>query len=311
MQKLLLVVPCYNEEVILRDSVERLLALLATMKANGLISGGSGIMVVDDGSTDGTWSIIRELHGKNPGEISALRLAANRGHQSALLAGLMESRSRADITVSLDADLQDDIQVIPEMVRKAETEGADIVFGVRSDRSSDSWCFFAESFYRLMRFMGVRTVMNHADFRLMSARALDALSEYSEVNLFLRGLVVSLGFDTATVYYRRAASARATHYSIAKMVHLAWDGITSFSVYPIMMLSAAGVIFMLLGLGIMGYILFSKFFGYTVKGWTFLASLIVIFGGFQTFAIGIIGEYIAKTYLEAKRRPVYYIRERL
>ena len=313
MRKLLLVVPCYNEEVILRDSVERLSALLAAMKADGLIAGESGIMLVDDGSADGTWSIIRELHGKNPGEISALRLAANRGHQSALLAGLMESRKRADITVSLDADLQDDIQVIPEMVRKAETEGADIVFGVRSDRSTDSWCkrFFAESFYRLMRFMGVRTVMNHADFRLMSARALDALSEYNEVNLFLRGLVASLGFDTATVYYKRAAAARATHYSIAKMVHLAWDGITSFSVYPIMMLSAAGVIFMLLGLGIMGYILFSKFFGYTVRGWTFLASLIVIFGGFQTFAIGIIGEYIAKTYLEAKHRPVYYIRERL
>ena len=312
MLKLLLVVPCYNEEAILRDSCGQLLELLGIMKCDSLVSEDSGILFVDDGSDDATWRIIRELHNVHPDAVSGLRLAANRGHQSALFAGLMEAKDRADIVISLDADLQDDIQVIPEMVRKAEA-GADIVFGVRSDRSSDSWCkrFFAELFYRLMKCMGVRTISNHADFRLMSARALEALSEYREVNLFLRGLVVTLGFETAVVYYKRLPSARATKYSIPKMLHLAWDGITSFSVYPIVMISAAGILFMLAGVFFLGYILFSKFFGYTVQGWTFLASLIVIFGGFQTFAIGIIGEYIAKTYLESKHRPMYCIREKI
>ena len=312
MMKLLIVVPSYNEEAVLQDSCRSLLEILNTMKQDLLISADSGILFVDDGSTDGTWPILRELHDTHPGEVSALRLAATRGHQNALFAGLMEARKRADITISIDADLQDDIHVLPEMVQKAE-EGADIVFGVRSDRSSDSWCkrFFAELFYRLMRMMGVNTINDHADFRLMSAKALDALSEYKEVNLFLRGMVVLLGFETATVYYKRLPSPRSTHYSIPKMLHLAWDGITSFSVYPIVMISVTGVIFMLIGIIILGYILFSKFFGYTVQGWTFLASLIVIFGGFQTFAIGIIGEYIAKTYLESKHRPQYYIRERI
>lgn len=312
MKKLLLVVPCFNEEVVLRDSCGRLLEIINAMKRDRLVSDDSGILFVDDGSTDRTWAIIRELHDVHPGAISALRLAANRGHQSALFAGLMEARKRADITVSIDADLQDDIQVIPEMVRKAEA-GADIVFGVRSDRSSDSWCkrFFAELFYRIMRMMGVKTISNHADFRLMSSKALEALSEYREVNLFLRGMVVLLGFETATVYYKRLPSPRATHYSIPKMLRLAWDGITSFSVYPIVVISVTGVFFMLIGVAVLGYILFSKFFGYTVRGWTFLASLIVIFGGFQTFAIGVIGEYIAKTYLESKHRPLYCIRERI
>ena len=312
MAKLLIVVPCYNEEAILRDSTDKLLGILGTMKGDGLVSPDSGILFVDDGSADKTWQIIRDLHKEHPSEISALRLAANRGHQNALLAGLMNARDNADLTISLDADLQDDIQVLPEMVRKA-AEGADIVYGVRSDRSSDSFFkrFFAMLFYRIMKFMGINTISNHADFRLMSAKALEALSEYKEVNLFLRGLVTALGFDTAVVYYKRLPAARATHYSVRKMVHLAWDGVTSFSIYPIVMISAAGIIFMLIGVAFLGYILFSKFFGYTVRGWTFLASLIVIFGGFQTFAIGIIGEYIAKTYLEAKHRPSYYIRDRI
>jgi len=312
MSKLLLIVPCYNEEEILPDSAGKLLELLDSMKRDALVSSDSGILFVDDGSTDATWRIIRELRDKHPGEISAVRLAANRGHQNALFAGLTEAKNRCDLSISIDADLQDDIRVIPEMVRKANA-GTDIVFGVRSDRSSDSWCkrFFAETFYRFMRCMGVRIISNHADFRMMSARAIDALSEYGEVNLFLRGLVVTLGFETAEVYYKRLPTDRATRYSIPKMLHLAWDGITSFSVYPIMMISFAGMAFMLIGVIFLGYILFSKFFGYTVRGWTFLASLIVIFGGFQTFAIGIIGEYIAKTYLETKRRPKYYIRERI
>lgn len=312
MKKLLIVVPCYNEESILRDSCGSLLDTLNNMKQDRLVSEESGILFVDDGSSDRTWAIIRELHEVHPGEVSGLRLAANRGHQSALFAGLMEAGKCSDLTISIDADLQDDIHVLPEMVRKAE-EGAEIVFGVRSDRSSDSWCkrFSAELFYRLMRMMGVNTISNHADFRLMSSKAIAALSEYREVNLFLRGLVMLLGFETATVYYRRLPSPRSTHYSIPKMLRLAWDGITSFSIYPIVIISVAGIFFMLVGVVILGYILFSKFFGYTVQGWTFLASLIVIFGGFQTFAIGIIGEYIAKTYLESKHRPLYCIRERI
>ena len=312
MLKLLIVVPCYNEEAILHDSSAKLLGILDAMKRDSLITAESGILFVDDGSSDRTWATIRALHDEHPDEISGLRLAANRGHQSALFAGLMEAKTCADITISIDADLQDDIQVLPEMVRKA-AEGADIVFGVRSDRSSDSWCkrFSAEMFYRLMRMMGVKTISNHADFRLMSARALEALAEYREVNLFLRGLVVSLGFETSVVYYKRLPTPRETRYSIPKMLHLAWDGITSFSVYPIFIISAAGIVFMLIGLAVLGYILCSKFFGHTVRGWTFLASLIVIFGGFQTFAIGIIGEYIAKAYLESKHRPRYCIRERI
>lgn len=312
MSKLLIIVPCYNEEAILRDSSVKLLGILDTMKRDGSIAEGSGILFVDDGSIDRTWTTICALHDEHPGEIFGLRLAANRGHQIALFAGLMEAKTCADITISIDADLQDDIQVIPEMVEKAAA-GADIVFGVRSDRSSDSWCkrFFAELFYRFMQLMGVKTIRNHADFRLMSVRALEALSEYSEINLFLRGLVVSLGFETDVVYYKRLPAARATRYSIPKMLHLAWDGITSFSPYPIFFISVMGALFMLFGIVTFGYILFSKFLGHTVPGWTFLASLIVIFGGFQTFAIGIIGEYIAKTYVESKHRPRYCIRERI
>lgn len=312
MSKLFIVVPCYNEEAILRDSSAKLLGILDTMKRDGSIAEGSGILFVDDGSTDRTWTTICALHDEHPGEISGLRLAANRGHQIALFAGLMEAKTSADITISIDADLQDDILVIPEMVEKAAA-GADIVFGVRSDRSSDSWCkrFFAELFYRFMQLMGVKTISNHADFRLMSARALEALSEYREVNLFLRGLVASLGFETSIVYYKRLPAGRATRYSIPKMLHLAWDGITSFSVYPIAFISVIGGLFVLFGGVTFVYILFSKFLGYTVPGWTFLASLIVIFGGFQTFAIGIIGEYIAKTYVESKHRPRYCVRERI
>ena len=312
MLKLLIVIPCYNEEAILRDSSVKLLGMLDTMKRDALIAADSGILFVDDGSADRTWATICALHDEHPGEISGLRLAANRGHQIALFAGLMEAKTLADITISIDADLQDDIQVLPEMVKKAAA-GADIVFGFRSDRSSDSWCkrFFAELFYRFMRMMGVKTISNHADFRLMSARALEALSEYSEVNLFLRGLVASLGFETDVVYYKRLPAARATRYSIPKMFHLAWDGITSFSVYPIFFISVMGALFMLFGIVTFGYILFSKFLGHTVPGWTFLASLIVIFGGFQTFAIGIIGEYIAKIFVEVKQRPLYIVEEKL
>ena len=312
MMKLLITVPCYNEEAILRDSADTLLDILNAMKRDLLVSADSGILFVDDGSTDRTWRIIRELHEEHPEEISALRLAANRGHQSALYAGLMEARKCADITISIDADLQDDIQVLPDLVRKAEA-GADIVFGVRSDRSSDSWCkrFFAEMFYRIMRMMGVNTINNHADFRLMSAKAIDALSEYKEVNLFLRGMVVLLGFETGTVYYKRLPSPRSTHYSIPKMFHLAWDGITSFSIRPIRLITLTGLFSLCVCIAVLLYVLYSKFFGYTVAGWTSLTIIVLLFSGIQLVSIGVIGEYIAKTYMEVKHRPRYLVSERL
>lgn len=307
-----IVVPCYNESAILTNTARILSGKLDDLSRSGSISACSTILFVDDGSSDGTWQIIADLHREAPGRFLGIRLAANRGHQAALLAGLMEMMKHADAVISMDADLQDDIDVLADFVREFQS-GHDIVYGVRSDRTSDTFLkrASAQSFYRLLAWMGVKTIYNHADFRLMSARALAALSEYHEVNLYLRGLVPLIGFRQAIVTYSRKAADRPTHYTLAKMLLLAWDGITSFSVRPIRVITLVGILSLACCLLLLMYVLYSRIFGYTVEGWTSLAAIILFFSGIQLVSIGVIGEYVAKTYMEVKHRPRYLVSERL
>lgn len=307
-----IVVPCYNESAILNDTARVLSGKLDEMSNAGLASESSMIVFVDDGSTDGTWQIMERLHAEAPERYFGLRLAANRGHQAALLAGLMEARTFADAVISMDADLQDDVDVLPAFVEEYRS-GHDIVYGVRNNRATDS--FFkrtsAQFFYRLMAWLGVKTIYNHADFRLMSARALSALAEYPEVNLYLRGLVPLIGFRQAVVTYARRASVRPTRYPLTKMILLAWDGITSFSTRPIRLITLMGLLSLGICIAVLLYVLYSKLFGYTVAGWTSLTVIILLFSGIQLVSIGVIGEYIAKTYMEVKHRPRYLVSERL
>ena len=307
-----IVIPCYNESAILNDTASVLSGKLDEMSGSGLAAESSMIVFVDDGSTDGTWGIIEQLHAKAPERFFGIRLAANRGHQAALLAGLMEARTFADAVISMDADLQDDVNVLSAFVEEFRS-GHDIVYGVRNNRETDT--FFkrtsAQCFYRIMAWMGVKTVYNHADFRLMSARALSALAEYPEVNLYLRGLVPLIGFRQAVVTYTRKASVRPTRYPLTKMILLAWDGITSFSVQPIRLITLMGMLALGVCIAVLLYVLYSKFFGYTVAGWTSLTVIVLLFSGIQLVSIGVIGEYIAKTYMEVKHRPRYLISERL
>ena len=307
-----IVVPCYNESSILNDTAHVLSGKLDEMNRAGQIDASSMIVFVDDGSTDETWQIIEQLHSEKPGRYFGIRLAANRGHQAALLAGLMEARTFADAVISMDADLQDDVNVLPEFVEEYRS-GHDIVYGVRSDRATDT--FFkrtsAQFFYRFLAWMGVKTIYNHADFRLMSARALAALADYPEVNLYLRGLVPLIGFRQAVVTYKRKASVRPTRYPLTKMILLAWDGITSFSIRPIRLITLIGLLALAVCITVLLYVLYSKFFGYTVAGWTSLTIIVLLFSGIQLVSIGVIGEYIAKTYMEVKHRPRYLVSERL
>lgn len=307
-----IVIPCYNESGILNSSARTVSGKLDEMVRAGQIAASSMILFVDDGSTDGTWQIIETLHQEAPARFYGIRLAANRGHQAALLAGMMEARTFADAVISMDADLQDDIGILPAFVEEYRS-GHDIVYGVRNDRSADS--FFkrttAQFFYRLQGWMGIKTIYNHADYRLMSARALAALAEYGEVNLFLRGLVPLLGFRQAIVTYSRKADIRPTRYTLTKMLLLAWDGITSFSVRPIRLITLMGLVSLAVCIAVLLYVLYSKLFGYTVAGWTSLTIIVLLFSGIQLVSIGVIGEYIAKTYMEVKHRPRYLISERL
>ncbi len=310
-KKLCIVVPCYNEESILEDSIRQLLALLDDLKQKELAAAESSLLLVNDGSADRTWQIIAEQAARFPGAVRGISLAANRGHQAALLAGLAEAAEFADVTVSLDADLQDDINVIPDFLREYYN-GNDIVYGVRGDRSADSFFkrFTAESFYKFMRLMGVKTIFNHADFRLMSVRVVKELLNYSEVNLYLRGLVPIIGFRQSIVMYTHKAAERPTHYPLRKMLMLAWEGITSFSVRPIRSITLLGLLMFVVCIGLLVYIMYSKFFGRTVPGWTSLAAVSLFLGSFQLLAIGIIGEYIAKIYMEVKHRPRFCIQEK-
>ena len=308
MKTLFAVVPCYNEEDVLPQTAAVLSAKWGELIAAGKISEDSRILFVDDGSTDRTWNFIEGLFAENS-LVQGLRLSRNRGHQNALLAGLLTAKDEADAVVSLDADLQDDVDAIDEMLEKCEN-GADIVYGVRRARKKDSFFkrFTAESYYRILKRLGAKVVFNHADFRLMTKRALDTLAEYTETNLFLRGLVPMIGYPNAVVYYdRKERLAGESKYPLSKMLALAWEGITALSVRPIRLVTGAGVCSLFVSLGLIIYSIVRLCIGATVSGWTSLMVSIWLLGGLQLLAIGIVGEYIGKIYLESKRRPRFTV----
>lgn len=305
---LYVVVPCYNEEAVLHETSKQMLELFGEMKNDGLINDNSRIVFVDDGSKDKTWSIIDELT-KAHTEISGIKLAKNAGHQNALFGGLMTVKDDCDCAISIDADLQDDIHVIPDMVRNF-IDGYDVVYGVRNKRDTDT--FFkrttAVGFYKLMQFMGVNIVFNHADYRLMSKRALNGLAQFPERNLFLRGMVPLVGYRSTNVYYdRNERFAGESKYPLKKMLSFAFDGITSFSISPIRMISAFGAIVCVFAFVMAIYALVQKIIGHTGAGWASLMVSIWFIGGVQLLSVGLIGEYIGKLYKEVKRRPRYII----
>lgn len=305
---LTIVVPCYNEEEILPETITQLSRSLRELGEEGLISDKSRILFVDDGSKDKTWEIIYKK-GLTNEVIKGLKLSRNVGHQKALLAGIMTAKTVSDCVISIDADLQDDISVIREFILKF-SEGYEIVYGVRRRRDTDT--FFkrssAQCFYKLMNLMGVELIYNHADFRLMSKRAIDELNRYEEVNFFLRGIVPILGFRSTSVYYdRKKRSAGATKYPLKKMLSFSFEGITSFSVTPIRFILLVGILSLLISFLFGLYFLGLKLFGKTVTGWTSIITSIWIIGGLQLIAIGLVGEYIGKIYSETKRRPKYLI----
>lgn len=308
MDILAIVVPCYNEEEMLPISSRELREKLAELIQKGKISEESFIMFVDDGSKDKTWELIEKEHNEHK-EIYGLKLAGNVGHQYALTAGLITAKECSDITISIDADLQDDINVFEEMIDKYH-EGNDIVYGVRNKRKTDT--IFkratAQGFYKLMNFFGAKTIYNHADFRLMSKRALDHFANYEEVNLYIRGIVPLIGYKTEKVFYdRKSRVAGESKYPLKKMLALAIEGITSFSIKPIRYITLIGIISVFCSLAAFVYALVSYFFGTVEPGWTSLIVSIWFLGGVQLISIGLIGEYIGKIYLEVKRRPRYNI----
>ena len=305
---LYVVVPCYKEEEVLPETSKRLKAKLTALIAQGKISPRSRILFVNDGSKDRTWPIIEELHAKDR-IFSGVNLSRNRGHQNALLAGLMTAVQYADMMVSMDADLQDDIDAIDKMI-DAYHEGCDVVYGVRSSRKTDSFFkrFTAESFYKLMKAMGVDIVFNHADYRLMSRRAVEGLSQFKEVNLFLRGIVPQIGYSWTTVEYERAKRfAGESKYPLKKMLSFAFDGITSFSVKPLRLILTLGAVIFALSLVMLLWTLVRWIAGATVSGWASLMCSIWMIGGIQLLALGVIGEYVGKVYSESKARPRFII----
>ena len=306
--KLVIVVPCYNEEEVLNQTSLELENLMCDYVNKKLISDDSYVLYVDDGSRDRTWEYIESICQKYS-HCHGLKLAANVGHQNALLAGLHYVKDKCDISVSIDADLQDDISVIEEMINKYQ-DGYEIVYGVRKERSTDTFFkrFTAESFYKLMHFMGVKSVFNHADFRLMSSRALQQLSLYKERNLFLRGMVPLIGYKTSCVYYaRKERMAGESKYPLKKMLSFAFDGITSFSIKPISFILGLGIFIVLCSCMAIIYTLISYLLGWTEPGWSSIMLSIWFLGGVQLLSIGLIGEYIGKVYVEVKERPRYNI----
>lgn len=307
---LYIVVPCYNEEEVLPETSKRLKKKLESLMEKGKISPQSKMMFVNDGSRDRTWELIEELH-RGDAIFSGVNLSRNRGHQNALLAGLMTAKERCDAAISMDADLQDDIDAVDAMVDKY-LRGCDIVYGVRSSRETDT--FFkrvtAEAFYRLMNFLGAETVFNHADYRLMSRRALEGLAEFKEVNLFLRGIVPMVGYTSATVEYERGERfAGESKYPLKKMISFAFEGITSLSTRPIRYITALGILIFLVSI-IMLIVFVAKWaMGMTVAGWASVICSVWAIGGLILLALGVIGEYIGKIYLETKERPRFLIRE--
>ena len=306
-----IVVPCYNEEQVLPLTAPMFVQKLKDPESKGLISGSSRVLFVNDGSGDRTWEIIRELAGQEE-RVLGICQSRNRGHQNAVLAGLMEAMDKCDITISIDCDGQDDINAMDRMVEEY-LKGAEIVYGVRSRRDKDSFFkrFTAESFYKLMKGLGAEVVFNHADYRLISARVLQHLKDFEEVNIFLRGMVPLVGFQSTTVSYERTERlAGKSHYPLKKMLALAFDGITSLSVKPIALITAFGMVFSLVGLLLTIWAVVSAILGLTVAGWASTVCIICLLGGVQLISLGILGQYIGKIYLETKRRPRYIISAR-
>ena len=305
---LYMAIPCYNEEEVLHETAKRLEEKYYELKKNGKISDKSRVVFIDDGSRDRTWEIIEELHEQNE-MFSGIKLSRNRGHQNALLCGLMTVRELADAVISMDADLQDDINAIDGMIDKY-IEGCDVVYGVRSARTTDAFFkrFTAEGFYKLMNMMGANIVFNHADFRLMSKRALEGFSEFKEVNLFLRGIVPMVGYKSDIVTYERAERfAGESKYPLKKMLAFAFEGITSLSTKPIKLITGIGFVIFAVSIVMVIYNIIRFFMGATVPGWASLAVSIWALGGVQLISIGLIGEYIGKIYLESKHRPRYIV----
>lgn len=307
---LYIAVPCYNEEAVLPETIDRLARLFDTLIDKAEISSESRIVFIDDGSTDNTWEIIKQSKDKLS-YVRGIKLASNVGHQNALMAGLTEACARCDCCISIDADLQDDANVIPEFLQKFDM-GCDVVYGVRKQRRNDT-AFkrtTARFFYKLMKLLGADVIEDHADYRLLSRRALEALAHFPEVNLFLRGMVRLLGFKSEIVYYDRTArTAGESKYPLKKMLSFAFDGITSFSIKPIRLVWAFGILVSFIAVIAEIYTLCARFFGVSVAGWSSLMISIWFLGGVQLISVGVIGEYIGKIYKEVKRRPRYIIEE--
>ena len=307
---LYLVVPCYNEQEVLTETNRQLLEKMTSLMERGVIHEKSRILYVNDGSKDQTWILIRKFHGENV-ICSGLTLSRNRGHQNAVLAGLMYAKEHCDVAITLDADLQDDINAIDEMLEKFKA-GNDVVYGVRSSRKKDT--FFkkttAEGFYHMMKWMGVDIVFNHADYRLLSSRVLEEFAKFKEVNLFLRGMVPLVGFkSTSVTYERHERIAGESHYPLSKMLSLAFDGITSLSIKPIRFITGFGVFVALVSFIGVIWAVVEAIIGATVSGWASMTSIICFVSGVQLICLGVIGEYIGKIYMESKHRPRYIISE--
>ena len=309
-EKLYIIIPCYNEEAVLHETRRRLKEKMQNMINEKLILGDSRIVFVDDGSNDKTWSIIKEMHQEDP-MILGIKSSRNRGHQNTLLEGLITVKDECDMVISMDADLQDDIGVMDLFIEQYYA-GCDIVYGVRSARKTDTFFkkFTAETFYKFMNNIGVEIIYNHADYRLMSQRALNELSNFKEVNLFLRGIIPMIGFKTGCVTYERNERfAGESKYPLKKMLSFALDGITSLSIKPIRFISALGIILFGISIMLLIHFIIGYFIGKTIEGWATLAVSIWGIGGLQLLAIGIIGEYIGKIYLETKERPRFIVEE--
>ena len=306
-----MVIPCYNEEVVLPKTAPMFLAQLNHMVAEGQISDESRILFVNDGSSDNTWKLIQNF-SKQDKHYIGIAQSRNRGHQNAVLAGLMEAMDHCDITISIDCDDQDDIHAMEEMVKQYH-EGSDIVYGVRNNRDTDSWFkrTTAQSYYKLLNRMDVEVVYNHADYRLVSSKVLHHFADFHEVNLFLRGMFPLVGFRSTCVYYKREERiAGKSHYPLSKMLHLAFDGITSLSIKPIQMIAGAGLFISIVGfIGII-WVIIRALMGYTIAGWASMICVVAFLGGVQLLSLGVIGTYVGKTYMETKHRPRYIISER-
>ena len=308
---LYIIIPCYNEESVLPITSSMFLDKINELVAAGKIADNSRILFVNDGSKDQTWEIIQELAEKDPHYIGICQ-SRNRGHQNAVLAGLMEAKDNCDITISIDCDGQDDMNAMNEMV-DAYLDGCEVVYGVRSKRDTDTFFkrFTAEGFYKILNWMGVEVVFNHADYRLLSSRVLQEFANFKEVNIFLRGMVPLVGFKSTSVYYERHERiAGESHYPLKKMLALAFDGITSLSVKPIRMITTAGILIALLSFIGVIWAVVGEFMGNTVSGWASTVCIVCFMGGIQLLCLGVIGEYVGKIYLETKHRPRYIISER-